>query len=271
MFHDPTWIKGIGYKYFCCQNCCNEWCEGDGKEVIERARLQAIERDSVLDSEQSSALSANGIGKLLRISAAKAQPILVALIFTVSSLPIARQIISHWISAWNHGGNPTDWSVRLASAGSSAIGSTVAVWTGVALYAIGLICVLKATWGGIDESDDDNKSVHQLFAFVGSVILTVHFWGQVSDSRYHVAMVAACVILPFVPFIRMCVASLGVGIAAAYVLVVPAWILGWTAGSVSGWFSASHPVQSAPADPERKTALPQDSTTEIINRIKTGR
>ena len=194
-----------------------------------------------------------------------------SIIFVAAALPVAWHIISLWFAAWSHGGNPSDWAVRLASAGSSPLGSGVAVWTGIILYLLGLFVGVKAAWGGVDESDDDNKTIHMFLAFVGTVILTVHFWNQVTDSRYHVAMVAACVILPLVPFVRLCLASLGGGMALAYILVVPAWVVGWTTGSLTGWFTKEHPVQQTPAAHAAPAqSVQRDTTSEIINRIQSG-
>lgn len=235
-------------------------------QYSETLRQREVEQRKNEAAEQS----AQHLRELKRKASRGTLGLFASALFIISALPIAWHTVSLWMGAWNHGGNPKDWSVRLASAGTSSIGSTVAVWTGIALYVIGLITAIKATWGGIDESNEDNKSVHQLFAFVGSVILTVHFWGQVTDSRFHVAMVAACVILPFIPFVRICLASLGGGMAMAYVLIVPAWVVGWTSGSITGWFSTSHPVQAAPANPGNRPTENQDGTSGIINKIQAG-
>lgn len=256
-FQDGIYRKGL----FCCDNCYQEWkrnnlylnhyskcfkcyhefptkdaetVESDGKNY-KFCTPNCKKEWEVQVAESGRAHKVWGISRLV-----------FSVIFVVSAAPFAWHILSLWIAAWKTGaGNPKDWSMILASAGSSQLSSGVAVWTGITLYVIGLIGALKVTWRRFDERNEDNKTFHQLFAFVGSVILTVQFWGQVSDSRFHIAMVAACVILPFIPFVRICLASLGGGMAMAYVLIVPAWVLGWTAGSITGWFSTSHPVQSA--------------------------
>ena len=168
------------------------------------------------------------------------------MIFAVSAIPIACGIISHWVSAWNAAGlNPKDWSVMLASAGALPFTKVLALGIAILVYVFGMILGIQAVWQSIDQTDDDSQSLHSFLAFVGAVGLTVHFWTQASDSRMHVAMVAGCVIAPFVPLVRGSMASIASGVLLAYIMVVPGWFCGWTAGSVAGWCFQSHPTHQA--------------------------
>lgn len=215
-----------------------EYEEIQTKREIEKEKQEEKDR-KIAEEKQSSAK----LKEIKKKATRGALGLVASGLFIVSAIPVAWSIISKWIQAWNHGGNPKDWSVMLSVAGSSPLSSGVAVWTALILYLLGLLLGVKAVWKGVDERNEDNKTMHQLFAFVGAVILTVYFWNQFTDSRYHVAMVAACLIIPFVPLVRIALASLGGSISLAYVMVIPAWIVGWIAGTLTGWFTKSHPVQ----------------------------
>jgi hypothetical protein len=79
-------------------------------------------------------------------------------------------------------------------------------------------------------------------------MVTINLWEQVTDPLIHVAMLAACLILPFVPLIRPCLGLLAGGMVLAYILVVPMWIVGWTTGSLIGWLTTDRSVRSIPVD-----------------------
>lgn len=239
-------------------------------EVLRQREQEQTEREEEEKKQEASNQATENLKNLKRKAARGTLGLIASAIFMFSSLPIAWSIIAFWFSAWKHGGNSKEWSVILASAGSSSIGSSVAVWTAISLYGIGMLVGIRRSFKGTDETNEDNKNAHILLALVGSIVLTVLLWGRVTDTRQHVAMVAACVILPFIPLIRLCLASIGGGMLMAYLLVVPAWVVGWTAGSITGWFSNSHPVKTAPANPGNRVSGPQDSTLGIINRIQSG-
>jgi uncharacterized protein YneF (UPF0154 family) len=170
--------------------------------------------------------------------------LMAIVLFSCSAIPVAWHVISLWLGALQTRENPKAWSVMLANAGSTPFASQVGVWSAILALLIGLVIGVFATWKGTDESDEDNMTFHVFFAFVGSVFLTVHFWNLVIDSRFHVAMVVACVILPFIPFVRLVLASLGGGMSLVYILVIPSWLIGCVFGSLTGYFTTSHPVQS---------------------------
>jgi hypothetical protein len=197
-------------------------------------------------------------------------------IIIVAVIPIAWHFLSLWISAWNHpvrmsqagvwplildlaGGEITQvgekCSVILAQAGGSSLSQGLAVWIAVILYLIGLSVGLILAWELIF---DDRELWGMILAPVGAIALTIVFWSEVSSQLIHLIMIVICVICPFIPFIRGGLASLTFGIFLVYFLILPAWIVGWSVGSITGWFYKSHGAMT----------IPNQTTSTTLRAIK---
>jgi hypothetical protein len=159
-----------------------------------------------------------------------------AVICTAGTLSVAWPFISLWVMAWREQGFDPNLSLSawfLAKAGSFSLSSFVAVWTAIACYVAGLISAVKFVWQRTKNDLADELDI--LPAIIACAIFAIKIWALYPNHLVHIVLIVSCVVLLLISFIRSFLSWLGWGIVLGYTFLIPAIIVGWTAGSLSGW------------------------------------